>query len=96
MDYHTVYAGLRQRVVGGEACETCLVYGHVLSARILSVQKVNELLGRRVLGVNPLKTRFGDRGHRPFSLVDIDSHENLLSAERNFVPLHCRVYLSEY
>ena len=51
-------------------------------------QKVKEHLGRRFLRISSQMARFGQHCDLPCLAVDVNSHINVLSFERNFVLLH--------
>ena len=67
-------------------------------------QKVKEHLGRRFLRISSQMARFGQHCDLPCLAVDVNSHINVLSFERNFVLLHtgtsfnceCNLFVSTF
>ena len=60
------------------------------------LQKVKERFRRGFLSVPLHISYFGSYCYIPIFLVDVDSYENLLSFERNFVSLHPGTVLIVY
>ena len=88
MDHHALDADFLQSIVGRETAEARLIDSLVLSIRVILLQKVKELFRGGLLGMTLYCSYLWGYRHLPTFSMDIDSYENLLSFERNFVTLH--------
>ena len=96
MDYHAVDTGLRKGIVRGEPAEARLVDGMIFTIRVILLQKVKELFRGRILGMTLYYSHLWGYRHLPTFSMDVDSYENLLSFEGNFVTLHLGTVLIVY
>jgi hypothetical protein len=88
MSNDAVDAILLQSIVRGKTCKARFIHRMVFAIGIMLPQKVKEHFGGGLLRMALQKARFRQYCYLPCCLVDINSYENLLSFERNFVPLH--------
>ena len=96
MDYHAVDTDLRKGIVGGEPAKPRLVDSMIFAIRVILLQKVKELFRGRLLGMTLYYSHLGGYRHLPTFRMDVDSYENLLSFEGNFVTLHLGTVLIVY
>ena len=79
MNRKTFYTKIQQWIISGEATETGLISGQIITVGIMFLQMFKERLGGRLLAVLFQATGFGEDWHMPSLQMNVNTYIDILT-----------------